>query len=46
MTQILTTASGNFDNKKSWNGIKKHLEHDPNITHKNKFLNTDESKQL
>lgn len=46
MTQILTTASGNFNNKKSWNGIKKHLEHDPNITHKNDFLNTDESKAL
>ena len=46
MTQILTTASGNFDNKKSWSGIKKHLKHDPNITHKNDFLNTDESKAL
>jgi hypothetical protein len=46
MTQILTTASGNFSNKKSWNGIKKHLKHDPNITHKNEFLNTAESKAL
>lgn len=46
MTQILTTASGNFNNKKSWTGIKKHLEHDPNVKHKNQFLNTDESKQL
>ena len=46
MTQILTTASGNFNNKKSWNGIKKHLKHDPNVKHKNEFLNTDESKQL
>lgn len=46
MTQILTTASGNFTNKKSWTGIKKHLEHDPNVKHKNQFLNTDESKQL
>lgn len=46
MVQILTTASGNFNNKKSWNGIKKHLEHDPNITHKNDFLNTAESKAL
>lgn len=46
MTQILTTASGNFDNKKSWAGIKKHLEHDPNVKHKNEFLNTAESKQL
>lgn len=46
MSQILTTASGNFDNKKSWNGIQKHLKHDPNVKHKNEFLNTDESKQL
>lgn len=46
MTQILTTASGNFNNKKSWSGIKKHLEHDPNVKHKNEFLNTAESKQL
>lgn len=46
MTQILTTASGNFNNKKSWTGIKKHLEHDPSVKHKNEFLNTDESKQL
>lgn len=46
MTQILTTASGNFNNKKSWNGIKKHLKHDPNVKHKNEFLNTNESKAL
>lgn len=46
MTQILTTASGNFNNKKSWSGIKNHLKHDPNVKHKNEFLNTDESKQL
>ena len=46
MTQILTTASGNFNNKKSWSGIKKHLEHDPNVKHKNEFLNTAESKAL
>lgn len=46
MSQILTTASGNFNNKKSWNGIQKHLKHDPNVKHKNEFLNTDESKQL
>lgn len=46
MTQILTTASGNFDNKKSWSGIKKHLKHDPNVKHKNEFLNTAESKAL
>lgn len=46
MPQISTTASGNFDNKKSWSGIQKHLKHDPNVKHKNEFLNTDESKQL
>lgn len=46
MTQILTTASGNFDNKKSWAGLKKHLEHDPKLNHKNKYLNTNESKAL
>lgn len=46
MTQILTTASGNFNNKKSWSGIKNHLKHDPNVKHKNEFLNTDESKAL
>lgn len=41
-----TTASGNFDNKKSWSGLRKHMEHDPNIQHENEFLNTEESKQL
>lgn len=46
MTQILTTASGNFNNKKSWTGIKNHLKHDPNVKHKNEFLNTAESKAL
>lgn len=46
MTEILTTASGNFNNKKSWAGIKKHLEHDPNVKHKNEFLNTAESEAL
>lgn len=41
-----TTASGNFDNKKSWSGMEKHMEHDPNINHENEYLNTDESKRL
>ena len=40
------TANGNFEKSKSWNGIKKHLEHDPNIVHSNKYLNTEESKKL
>lgn len=44
--KINVTASGNFDNKKTWSGVKKHMEHDPNLNHKNKYLNTDESKRL
>ena len=40
------TASGNFDNKKSYSGLKHHLQHDGKIDHKNKFLLTDESKRL
>lgn len=39
------TASINFENKKAWNGLRKHLEHDRKLDHKNKFLNTEESKQ-
>jgi len=46
MEEIKVTASGNFENKKSWAGIKKHLQHDDKIEHKNKFLNTEESKKL
>lgn len=40
------TASGNFDNKKSYSGLKHHLQHDGKIDHKNKYLLTDESKRL
>lgn len=43
---IKVTASGNFDNKKAWSGMKKHMEHDEKINHSNKFLNTEESKKL
>lgn len=39
------TASINFENEIAWNGLRKHLEHDRNLEHKNKFLNTEESKQ-
>ena len=39
------TASINFENKKAWNGLRKHLEHDRKLDHQNKFLNTEESKQ-
>lgn len=46
MEKIKVTASGNFENKKSWSGIKKHLEHDDKINHKNDYLNTAESKKL
>ena len=46
MDTISTTASGNFDNKKSFKGIKKHLEHDPKLKHKNSFLNSKKSQEL
>lgn len=46
MDTIFTTASGNFDNKKSFSGIRKHLEHDPKLKHKNKYLNTKKSQEL
>ena len=46
MDTIFTTASGNFDNKKSFSGIRKHLEHDPKLKHKNRFLNTKKSQEL
>lgn len=46
MEEINVTASGNLENKKSWAGIKKHLEHDAKINHKNDYLNTEESKKL
>lgn len=42
---IYVTASGNFDNKKSWNGLKKHLQHDEAVHHKNKYLELDQSKK-
>lgn len=41
---IYVTASGNFDNKKSWSGLKKHLKHDEAVHHKNKYLELDQSK--
>lgn len=41
-----TTASINFDNKKSFTRLRKHLEHDPNATHSNQYLNSQESKDL
>lgn len=41
-----TTASGNFSNKQSWSGLKKHMEHDPKINHSNQFLNGTESQAL
>ena len=41
-----TTASGNFSNKSSWSGLKKHMEHDPKLTHSNSYLNSTESQFL
>ena len=41
----LVTVSGNFDNKKSWSGLKKHLKHDEAVHHKNKYLELDQSKK-
>lgn len=41
---IKTTASGNLDNKHSWSGLHKHMEHDPNLNHSNEYLNTEESQ--
>ena len=41
----LVTVSGNFDNKKSWSGLKKHLQHDEAVHHKNKYLELDQSKK-
>lgn len=41
-----TTASGNFSNKKSWSGLKKHMEHDPKLKHSNSYLNGAESQSL
>lgn len=46
MATFNVTASGNFDNKKAWSGLKKHLEHDPKLKHKNEYLNTTESQEL
>ena len=43
---IGVTSSGNFENKKGWSGVKKHLDHSENLHHKNEFLNTEESKKL
>lgn len=40
------TVSGNFETKKGWSGLQKHMEHDSNVDHANKFLNSDISKQL
>lgn len=41
-----TTGSINFDNKKSFRRLKKHLTHDSNVKHSNNYLNSDESKKL
>ena len=46
MTDFGTTSNGSFETSKKWDGIQKHLEHDENVNHENKYLNTEESKRL
>lgn len=43
---LAVTASGNFDNKKSPSGLRKHMEHDNKLNHTNQYLNTETSKEL
>lgn len=43
---LAVTASGNFDNKKSPSGLRKHMEHDNKLNHTNSYLNTETSKDL
>lgn len=46
MVDFGTTSNGSFETNKKWDGIQKHLEHDENVNHENKYLNTEESKRL
>lgn len=46
MVEFGTTSNGSFETSKKWSGIRKHLEHDANVKHKNKYLETAESKRL
>ena len=46
MVDFGTTSNGSFETSKKWDGIQKHLEHDENVNHENKYLNTEESKRL
>lgn len=46
MVEFGTTSNGSFETNKKWSGIRKHLEHDVNVKHKNKYLETAESKRL
>lgn len=46
MIEFGTTSNGSFETSKKWDGIQKHLEHDENVNHENKYLNTVESKRL
>ena len=46
MVDFGTTSNGSFETNKKWSGIQKHLEHDENVKHKNKYLETEESKRL
>lgn len=44
--KLSLTASGNFENKKEWSGLRKHMQHDSSLNHDNKFLNTTDSEKL
>ena len=46
MVDFGTTSNGSFETSKKWSGIQKHLEHDENVNHENKYLETAESKRL
>lgn len=46
MMKLSLTASGNFENKKEWSGLRKHMQHDSSLNHDNKFLNTTDSEKL
>lgn len=43
---IKMTVSGNIETKKGWSGLRKHMEHSDQLNHKNKYLNSQESKNL
>lgn len=40
------TATGNFETRKPYSRVKKHMEHADDVKHSNEFLNSEESKKL